>query len=87
MGDVRGRRKRGIAPQEAESYLQEWALQSSGRAAKTVAFLQDPGSWTYVTAYTDGRRLARSFIDSEGDGFHRLLTEQLTVSSLLAADV
>jgi hypothetical protein len=74
-----------MAPDEAESYLQEWALQTPERAAKTVAFLQDAGSWTYVTAYTDGRRLARSYIDRERDGFARLLTEQLTVSSLLRA--
>jgi hypothetical protein len=73
----------GITPQEAESYLQEWALYSPERAAKTVSFLMDPGSRTYVTAYTDGKRLCRSFIDRSRDGFRRLLTEQLTVSSLL----
>jgi hypothetical protein len=73
----------GISPNEAEWYLQEWALYSPERAAKTVSFLMDPGSRTYVTAYTDGNRLCRSFIDRSRDGFRRLLTEQLTVSSLL----
>jgi hypothetical protein len=75
----------GITPQEAESYLQEWALLSPARAAKTVSFIMDPGLRTYVTAYTDGRRLCRSFMDRSPDGFRRLLTEQLTVSSLLEA--
>jgi hypothetical protein len=73
----------GITPNEAESYLQEWALYSPERAAKTVSFLMDPGSRTYVTAYTDGKRLCRSFMDRYRDGLRRLLTEQLTVSSLL----
>jgi hypothetical protein len=76
----------GITRDDAESYLREWALDSPERAAKTVSFLMDPGSWTYVTAYTDGRRLCASFIDRHRDGFRRLLTEQLTVSSLLGAD-
>jgi hypothetical protein len=71
-----------ITPSEAETYLKQWALYSPERASKTVAFLLDPGSLTYVTAYTDGKRLCRSFIDRHRDGFRRLLTEQLTVSSL-----
>jgi hypothetical protein len=75
----------GITPEDAESYLREWALSSSERAAKTVSFLMDAASWTYVTAYTDGKRLCRSFMDRHRDGFRRLLTEQLTVTSLLEA--
>jgi hypothetical protein len=76
----------GITPQEAESYLREWGLDSPERAAKSVEFLMDPGSWAYMTAYTDGRRLCRSFMDRHPDGFRTLLTEQLTVSSLLEPD-
>jgi hypothetical protein len=72
----------GMTRSEAESYLQEWALDSPERAAKTVNFLMAPDNRTYVTAYTDGRRLCRSFVDRSPDGFRRLLTEQLTVSSL-----
>ncbi len=73
----------GITRTEAESYLRAWALDPPERAAKTVTFLMDPGSWAYVTAYTDGWRLCRSFANRRRDGFRRLLTEQLTVSSLL----
>jgi hypothetical protein len=72
----------GITPAEAEAYLREWALDPPDRAAKAVGFLLDRGSWTYITAYTDGRRLCRSFMDRHPDGFRRLLTEQLTVSSV-----
>jgi hypothetical protein len=76
----------GMARADAEDYLRAWALDSDERAAKTVAFLTDPGSRTYTTAYTDGRRLCRAFVDGSPDAFRRLLTEQLTVSSLLGAD-
>jgi hypothetical protein len=72
----------GMTRRDAESYLQGWALYSPERAAKTVSFIMDPGSRTYVTAYTDGNRLCRTFMDRSSDGFRRLLTEQLTVSSL-----
>jgi hypothetical protein len=75
-----------MTPAEAGSYVRRWALYSPERAAKTVSFLLDPGSRTYVTAYTEGRRLCRSFIDRSPDGFRRLLTEQLTVPSLLGTD-
>jgi hypothetical protein len=73
----------GITPEMAEAYLREWALDPPDRAAKAVEFLLAPGSWAYITAYTDGRRLCRSFMDRHADGFKRLLTEQRTVSSLL----
>ncbi len=75
----------GLSQEEAQAYLEEWALYTPERAAKTVRFLTDPGSWTYATAYTDGRRLCRSFIARTPGGFRRLLTEQVTVSSLLEA--
>ncbi len=73
----------GISTAEAEAYLQEWSLESAERAAKTVGFLTDAGSRAYTTAYTDGRRLCRSFIDAAPGNFRRLLTEQLTVADLL----
>ena len=73
----------GMSREDAEAYLHHWALDSPERAAKTVDFLTVPGSRAYATAYTDGRRLCRTFMDRHEDGFKRLLTEQLTVSSLL----
>ena len=71
----------GMAPHEAESYIQHWGLYSPERAAKVVAFIEHAG--TYVTAYIEGKRLCRSFMDRSRDGFKRLLTEQLTVADLL----
>jgi hypothetical protein len=72
----------GVSEVEAQAYLQAWTLDPPERAAKTVGFLTDPGSRTYATVYTAGRRLCRAFLEREPRGFRRLLTEQLTVSSL-----
>jgi len=73
----------GMDPKEAEDYLQQWALHTPERATKAVSFLMDPGSRAYVTAYTDGYRLCNGFIRRDPDGLKRLLTEQVTVSTLL----
>jgi hypothetical protein len=43
----------------------------------------DPEARTYVPAYTEGRRLCRRFLGREDGAFQRLVTEQLTVSSLM----
>ncbi|MGH2640497.1 MAG: hypothetical protein ACRDGO_02230 [Actinomycetota bacterium] len=74
----------GASTDDAEGYLREWALESNERAARTVAFLTDPSSRAYVSAYPDGRRLCRDFADRAPGNFTRLLTEQLTASDLLS---
>lgn len=74
----------GASTEDAEGYLREWALGSNERAAHTVAFLTDPSSRAYVSAYPDGRRLCREFADRAPGNFTRLLTEQLTTADLLS---
>jgi hypothetical protein len=73
----------GASTNDAEGYLREWALESNERAARTVAFLTDPSSRAYVSAYPDGQRLCRDFADQAPGNFTRLLTEQLTTTDLL----
>jgi hypothetical protein len=73
----------GAAIEEAEAYVREWCLESSERAARTVSFLTDPSSRSYISSYTDGRRLCRDFIDRAPGNFTRLLTEQLTTADLV----
>jgi len=75
----------GAEEAEARAYLQERALESDERAARTVAFVTDPGSRAYVTAYPDGRRLCEAFVAGRAGSFRRLLTEQLTVADLAAS--
>jgi hypothetical protein len=74
----------GAATEEAEEYLREWALESNEKAARTVAFLTDPSSRAYMSAYTDGRPLCRDFAQRADGNFTRLLTEQLTSVDLLS---
>jgi hypothetical protein len=74
----------GAATEEAEEYLREWALESNEKAARTVAFVTDPSSRAYVSAYADGRRLCRDFAERALGNFTRLLTEQLTSADLLS---
>jgi hypothetical protein len=49
----------GAATAEAVEYVRAWELESDERATRAVAFLTDPESRTYVSTYTDGRRLCR----------------------------
>jgi hypothetical protein len=72
----------GMTSDDAQSYVQEWTLESPERAAKTVSYLEGAGA--YAIALTEGKRLCRQFMDRQADGFRRLLTEQLTVSSLIS---
>lgn len=74
----------GATVQEAEEYAAEWALQSKEKAARTVEFIQDPASYAYAPAYSEGRRLVREVADKAPDNFARLLTEQLTTTDLQA---
>ena len=74
----------GVTREEAQEYLREWALESNEKAARSVAFLTDPSSRAYISAYGDGRRLCRDFADRGSGNFRRLLTEQLTSADLLS---
>ena len=74
----------GATTKEAEEYLREWALESNEKAARTVAFVTDPSSRAYVSAYMDGRRLCGDFAERAPGNFTRLLTAQLTSSDLLS---
>jgi hypothetical protein len=74
----------GAAAREAEAYLRDWGLESDGKAVRTVAFLADPSSRAYVSAFADGRRLCRDFVERAPGNFTQLLTEQLTSADLLS---
>ena len=75
----------GATIEEARDYLCEWGLESDEKAVRTGAFLTEPTSRAYVSAYTDGRRLCRAFAERAAGNFTRLLTEQLTTADLVAA--
>ena len=73
----------GRAASEAEEYLRTWGLGSDERAAQAISFILDQETRTYVSTYTDGKRLCRDFADRAPGNFARLLSEQLTVADLV----
>jgi len=75
----------GASVGEAREYLERWALLTTARAEKAIAFLTDPTWRAYATTYTEGRRLCRAYVAGDAAAFSRLLTEQVTVGELVAA--
>jgi hypothetical protein len=74
------------APTEAvAAYLERWALLAPERAAHLIRFLTEPTSRTYVLSYLAGKDLCRAYVAAAPDGFRRLLTEQVRIKDLLAA--
>jgi hypothetical protein len=73
---------RGISNEEAVEYTMRWALSSRQRAERSVRFVTDPVWRSYVTTYTEGYELCRTFVDGDPARFKRLLTEQLTPADL-----
>lgn len=75
----------GVSVEDAQAYIERWALAPPRRAAQTIAFVTDPTWRAYVVTYTEGLRLARAYVDGDLDRFRRLLTEQVRVSDLRGA--
>jgi hypothetical protein len=75
----------GAAAADVEAYMREWALSSDAKAARAIAFFEDPASRIYVSTYTDGRRLCEAYAAQAPGNFTRLLAEQLTTADLLDA--
>jgi hypothetical protein len=75
----------GVATDEAQAYIERWALAPPKRAAHSIAFVTDPTWRAYVVTYTEGLRLARAYVGGDLDRFRRLLTEPVRVSELRSA--
>jgi hypothetical protein len=75
----------GLPLDEAQAYIERWALAPPKRAAQAIAFVTDPTWRAYVVTYTEGLRLARAWVAGDLQRFARLLTETVRVSELRAA--
>jgi hypothetical protein len=73
---------RGGSEAEAIEYSMRWGLTSLRRAKQSVRFVTDPVWRSYISTYTDGYELCRTFVDGDPARFKRLLTEQLTPADL-----
>ena len=75
----------GASEAEVHAYLERWGLMTPQLAAHVIRFLTEPSSRSYVTTYSAGRDLCRSYVAGEPERFGRLLTEQVRVRDLLEA--
>jgi len=75
----------GMPVESVIDWLQRWALLPRVRAEKSVQFLTDPTWRAYISCYAEGMPLCRTFVGDDQSRFVRLLTEQLTPASLVAA--
>jgi hypothetical protein len=71
---------------DVQAYVERWGLLTSQLATHLVRFLRQPTSRSYVVNYPAGRALCRAYVAGEADRFRHLLTEQVRVRDLLAAD-
>jgi hypothetical protein len=75
----------GGSPADAQAYFERWSLASPERAAHSVEFLLDRTWRAYAITYSAGRDLCRAYVNGDPARFRRLLTEQVRVGDLLAA--
>jgi hypothetical protein len=75
-------RERGLSTDELVAYHRRWALTTTERAAKRVAFATHPFWGAYTPTCPVGRRLAQAFASRRPENLRRLLTEQLTPRDL-----
>jgi hypothetical protein len=73
----------GASVEEAEAYVQRWALSTPEQAAHSVSFVVDPTWRAYAITYSAGRELCEAWVGGEPARFVRLLTEQVRVVDLL----
>lgn len=76
----------GATEDEVRAYLRRWGPMSEDLAAHMVRFFRDPTSRTYVVTYPAGYALCRAFVGGDPDRFRTLLTEQVRVGELTAAE-
>jgi hypothetical protein len=75
----------GASVEDAEAYVQQWALLTADEAAHIVRFVVDPTWRAYAITYSAGRELCEAWVGGEPARFVRLLTEQVRVGELLGA--
>jgi hypothetical protein len=78
--------ERGLSEADTIAYLRQWGPLSADMAANVVRFVADPASRIYIVTYPAGARLCRDYVAGQPDRFRRLLTEQVRIGELAAAE-
>lgn len=75
----------GASTADAQAHVERWGLVPPEQAAHTVRFATDPTWRAYVITYSAGLDLCRGYVDGDPARLRKLLTEQVRVADLLAA--
>lgn len=75
----------GGTVEEAQAYVERWGLRAPEQAAQSVRFVTDPTWRAYVVTYSAGQELCGNYVGGDAGRFRRLLTEQVRVADLIAA--
>jgi hypothetical protein len=75
----------GADEDTVRAYLAHWGLMSEKLSAHMLRFLGEPTSRTYPITYAVGRELCREYVAGDMERFGRLLTVQVRVGELVAA--
>jgi len=75
----------GAPADEARAHVERWGLGTAEQAAHTVRFVTDPTWRAYAITYSAGQDLCGAYVADDPARFLSLLTGQVRVSDLLAA--
>ncbi len=75
----------GRSTEEARAHYERWALATPERSASAVRFATDPTWRAYAITYSAGKSLCRGYVAGDPVRFLTLLTEQVRVGDLVAA--
>lgn len=76
----------GAGDDEVRAYAERWALLDDQLSAHMIRFLRGTTSRAYVISYPAGLELCTAYVGGDPDRYRRLLSEQLRVGELAAAD-
>ena len=75
----------GLSTEEARAHYEHWAMAPPERSASAVRFATDPTWRAYAITYSVGEDLCKGYVAGDPARFRTLLTEQVRVGDLLAA--
>ena len=75
----------GLSTEEARAHYEHWAMAPPERSASAVRFATDPTWRAYAVTYSVGEDLCSGYVAGDPARFRTLLTEQVRVGDLLAA--
>jgi hypothetical protein len=75
----------GLPTEEARAHYERWAMASPERSVSAVRFATDPTWRAYAVTYSVGRDLCSGYVAGDPARFRMLLTEQVRIADLLAA--